>query len=71
MRKYEIMFIVRTDIDENTQKDVVSSLEKIFADFKANVTLSKELGQKGGYTRILKVGIRKGDNAEMAIIELI
>ena len=46
MRKYEIMFIVRTDIDENTQKDVVSSLEKIFADYKANITLSKELGQK-------------------------
>ena len=31
----------------------------------------KELGQRGGYTRILKVGIRKGDNAEMAIIELL
>ncbi len=32
---------------------------------------AKELGQKGGYTRILKVGLRKGDNSEMAIIELI
>ena len=32
---------------------------------------AEELGQKGGYTRILKTGIRKGDNAEMAIIELI
>ena len=32
---------------------------------------AKELGQKGGYTRIIKTGIRKGDNAEMAIIELI
>jgi large subunit ribosomal protein L17 len=32
---------------------------------------AKELGQKGGYTRIIKLGKRKGDNAEMCIIELI
>lgn len=38
--------------------------------------LFREVGQKvanrpGGYTRILKTGIRHGDNAEMCIIELV
>ena len=28
-------------------------------------------GQKGGYTRIIKVGFRRGDGAERAIIELV
>ena len=37
MKNYEIMFIVRPDVDEATVKGTVKSLEKI---------LSKELGQK-------------------------
>jgi len=32
---------------------------------------SKELGQKGGYTKIYKLGKRLGDNAEMARLELV
>jgi large subunit ribosomal protein L17 len=31
----------------------------------------KEVGQGGGYTRVLRTGARRGDNAEMAIIELV
>ena len=31
----------------------------------------KVAGRPGGYTRILKTGIRHGDNSEMAIIELV
>lgn len=46
MRKYEIMFIVRPDLEENAVKDTVKKLEKVLTDNKAVITLSKELGQK-------------------------
>ena len=46
MNKYEIMFIVRPDIDENAVKNTVKSLEKVLTDSKAKITLSKELGQR-------------------------
>ena len=47
-------------------------LEKIFNVIAPKYDArAKELGQKGGYTRIIKLGQRKGDNAEMCIIELI
>ena len=45
MNKYEIMFIVRSDIDEETRKNTVSSLEKVLTSNKSTITLSKELGQ--------------------------
>ena len=46
MRKYEIMFIVRPDLEENAVKETVKKLEKVLTDSKAVITLSKELGQK-------------------------
>ena len=46
MRNYEIMFIVRPDIEEGNVKDTVKVLEKVLTDNKAKITLSKELGQK-------------------------
>ena len=47
-------------------------LEKIFNVYAPKYAKRKaELGQGGGYTRILKLGARRGDNAEMAIVELI
>ena len=46
MRNYEIMFIVRPDVEESVVKSTVKSLEKVLTDRKAKITLSKELGQK-------------------------
>lgn len=44
--KYEIMFIVRPNLEEATTKDVAKSFEKVLTDNGAKVTSSKNLGQK-------------------------
>ena len=46
MRKYELMFIVRTDIEEGEVKNVVDSLKKLLQDKKAKILEEKEMGQK-------------------------
>lgn len=43
---YEILFIVRPDLEEKAIKEVASNLEKVLVDNKAKVLSSKELGQK-------------------------
>ena len=44
--KYEILFIVRPDLEEKNIKDTFSKFEKVLVDNGAKVLSSKELGQK-------------------------
>lgn len=47
-------------------------LEKIFNVYAPKYAeRARDLKQGGGYTRIIKTGKRRGDNADMAILELI
>ena len=53
-------------------KDIKHPLiEKIFNVYGAKYLEMSKSGSKGGYTRVIRTGNRKGDNAPMAIIELI
>ncbi len=44
--KYEIMFIVRPNLEEEAVKKVATSFEKVLTDNGAIITSTKDLGQK-------------------------
>ena len=46
MKKYEIMFIVRPDLDEATAKNVVKNLKDAIEANGAKITNEKAMGQK-------------------------
>ncbi len=49
-----------------TNKDGKSALQVLFSE-----VAPKYQGRNGGYTKVTKTNIRRGDNAPMAIIELV
>lgn len=60
------------DFKERTKDIKHPIIEKMFREYAPKYNKRKaELGQGGGYTRILKMGPRKGDGAEMVVLELI
>ena len=46
MRKYEIMFIVKPDVEEAEMKKIVDDMKKVLETKKAKVLDLKEMGQK-------------------------
>lgn len=55
MKKYEIMFIIRADIEENLVSETAKGFEKILTDRKAKILNSKDMGQKKLAYEIKKV----------------
>ena len=56
----------KNEYKERTKSIASPVVEKLFQEIAP-----KYEGRNGGYTRILKMGPRRGDGAEMAVLELI
>ena len=57
---------------ERTREIKHPLIEKMFNEYAPKYAARKEeLGQGGGYTRLIKLGARRGDAAEMVIIEMV
>lgn len=46
MRKYEVMFIVRPDLESESNKQVAENMKKVLTDMGATIVEEKEMGQR-------------------------
>ena len=60
----KMMTFLRKSHDE--KGNAINPVDKLF-----NVVAPKYVGRPGGYCRIIKLGARRGDASEMAILELV
>ena len=74
---YKIPELQKEDEDKQAFKDRTKNvrnplIEKMFREYGPKYKKrAQDLGQGGGYTRILRKGPRRGDGAEMVILELV
>ena len=73
LRKYiEPLITKPKDTSVHSQRIVFSSLQDKYAVKELFTEISsKVMDRPGGYTRIIKTGLREGDNAAMCFIELV
>ncbi|MCL4127924.1 UNVERIFIED_CONTAM: hypothetical protein GTU68_011370 [Idotea baltica] len=73
LRKYAEPLITKAKNDTtHSRRTVFSYLQDKEAVKELFGTISEKVAERnGGYTRIIKLGTRYGDNAEMALIELV
>ena len=73
LKKYVEPLITRSKDDSlNSRRVVFSHLQNKYAIKELFGPVAEKVGDRpGGYTRIIKLGIRKGDAAPIAFIELV
>ena len=73
LRTYIEPLITKGRINTTHQRRVVFSYlkDKTAVTELFSAVAEKVMSRPGGYTRIIKLGIRPGDNAELALIELV
>jgi len=61
----------KSEYTERTKERAHPVVEKLFRDIAPKYAKRAESGKKGGYTRMYKLGPRRGDAAEMVVLELV
>ena len=61
----------KSEYTERTKDRAHAVIEKLFRDIAPKAEARIADGKKGGYTRMFKLGPRRGDAAEMVVLEII
>ena len=61
----------KSEYAERTKERTHPVVEKLFRDLAPKYAKRAAAGSKGGYTRMYKLGLCRGDAAEMVVIELV